>query len=331
MQRRQLMRAAAAWGAMAAGGRAWGQAAGAARAAAPAPFPRLRMLIPANAGGGWDQTGRALGAALLAAGQAGEVEYENKGGKGGVIGLAHFVEKYGADPAALMVGGFVMVGSVALNRPAIDLGRVTPLARLTSELSVLVVPANSRYRNMAAFAADLKAKPAAVAIAGGGAGGVDHMCAGMIARAVGVDPAALAYQPFSSGSEVLAAVSSGKVAAAISGYGELKEGIASGAVRALGVTSRRAAFGVPSMVEQGLQVELANWRGVFAAAGLSAAQLGALRDAVQKATQHAAWKEALQHNNWQAAWLTGPEFQQALDWDQSMARVLVQLLHLKGN
>jgi putative tricarboxylic transport membrane protein len=288
------------------------------------------MFIPANTGGGWDQTGRALGAALLAAGQAGEVEYENKGGKGGVIGLAQFVEKYGQDPAALLVGGFVMVGSVALNRPAVDLSRVTPVARLTQELPVLVVPANSRYRGMAAFAADLKARPAALAIAGGGAGGVYHMCAGMIARAAGVDPALLSYQPYASGAEVLAAVGSGKVAAAISGYGELKEGIASGVVRALGITSRRAAFGVPSMVEQGLQVELSNWRGVFAAGGLAAAQVAALRDAVQKATQHPGWKDALQQNNWQAAWLAGPELQQALDWDQSMARVLVHLLHLKA-
>jgi len=332
MQRRQLMGGAAAWGLMAGSGLAWSQATGgtARAAAAPAPFPKLRMLIPANTGGGWDQTGRALGSALQAAGQAGEIEYENKGGKGGVVGLAHFVEKYGADPAALMVGGFVMVGSVALNRPAIDLGRVTPLARLTSELSVLVVPANSRYRNMAAFAADLKAKPAAVTIAGGGAGGVDHMCAGMIARAVGVDPAALAYQPFSSGSEVLAATSSGKVAAAISGYGELKEGIASGAVRALGVTSRRGAFGVPSMVEQGLQVELANWRGVFCPGGITDVQKAALRSMVVGAAESSHWSQTLKDKDWLPALSIGPQFAESLEIDGSIAGVVAHMLKLRS-
>ena len=50
----------------------------------------MRIVIPANAGGGWDQTGRALGAAIVAAGAADQVEYENIGGKGGTIGLAKY-------------------------------------------------------------------------------------------------------------------------------------------------------------------------------------------------------------------------------------------------
>ena len=67
--------------------------------------------------GGWDQTGRALGAAL-ACGAADRVEYENLGGKGGTIGLAQFVERHGQDPDALLIGGMVMVGAVALqSRP----------------------------------------------------------------------------------------------------------------------------------------------------------------------------------------------------------------------
>ncbi|MED5619185.1 Bug family tripartite tricarboxylate transporter substrate binding protein [Ideonella sp. BN130291] len=321
MQRRQLMGASVALAG------AW--AFQACAADLKAPFPRLRIFIPANAGGGWDQTGRTLGQALLASGQVAEVDYENKGGKGGVIGLAEFAQKHAKDPAALMVGGFVMVGSVALNRPAVDLSQLTPIARLTNELPVLVVPADSRYRNLAAFTADLTARPTQVTIAGGGAGGVDHMCAAMIARAAGADPALLAYQPFASGSEVLAAVTAGKVSAAVSGYGELHEGIASGRLRALGITSKRAAYGVPSMMEQGLKVELGNWRGVFAAGGLSADQAATLRNAVQRATQDASWKDAVQRNSWQASWQTGAEFQQSLEFDQQMARVLVHLLHLK--
>lgn len=76
--------------------------------AAPA-LPHLRICIPGGAGGGWDQTGRALGEAVLAAGLAQKVEYENKGGKGGTIGLADFVQRFDRDPGALLVGGMVMV------------------------------------------------------------------------------------------------------------------------------------------------------------------------------------------------------------------------------
>jgi putative tricarboxylic transport membrane protein len=332
MERRQLMRALLAGSGLSSAEPILAKEP--ARAPAPPreasnPFQKLRILIPANRGGGWDQTGRALGAALQTAGQAVDVEYENKGGKGGVVGLAHFVGTYGPDPAALMVGGFVMVGSVALNKPAIDLSRVHPVARLTNELLVLVVPANSPYRTLAPFIADLKRDPGGVTIAGGGAGGVDHMCAAMIARAAGIDAGRLSYKPFSSGSEVMAAVGKGQVAAAISGYGELKDSISAGTTRALGVTSRGEAFGIPSMAHQGVPVELINWRGVFAASGLSSEQVARLREVVQRATQHSGWREALQRNNWRPAWLSGTAFEQSLEWDLGMARLLLHLLHLK--
>lgn len=295
-----------------------------------APFGRLRIFVPANPGGGWDQTGRALGAALQAAGQASEVEYENKGGKGGVIGLEQFVAKHAKDPTALMVGGFVMVGSIALNRPQVDLSRVTPLARLTNELLTVAVAGDSKMRNLAALTAVLKSKPQDVSFAGGGAGGVDHMCVGMIARALNVDPASVNYQPYSSGAEAIAAVTSGKATAVVSGHGELKDAMAGGQLRALGITSKRSSLGLPSLSEQGLNVVLSNWRGVFAASGISAAQEAALRDAVQKATQHASWKETLARNNWQPAWQAGAEFQSTLTLDQQMARVVVHLLKLKA-
>jgi putative tricarboxylic transport membrane protein len=206
---------------------------------------------------------------------------------------------------------------------------VTPVARLTSELLAVAVAADSKFRTLQALTAELAARPGGVIFAGGGAGGVDHMCVGMIARALNIDPGSVNYQPFASGTEVAAAVASGKAAVAVSGYGELKDSLAGGRLRPLGITSRRTAFGVPSLVDQGLNVVLANWRGVFGAPGLDAAQHATLRDAVAKATQHASWKDALQRNSWQSAWQTGSEFRASLDFDQSMARVVVHLLKLK--
>jgi putative tricarboxylic transport membrane protein len=247
-----------------------------------------------------------------------------------VIGLAQFVERHASDPAALMVGGYVMVGSIALNRPAVDLSKVTPIARLTSELLVLVVPAASRYRKVGDVLNDLKAKPAAVSVGGGGAGGVDHMFAAMMVRAAGLDPTSLVYKPFSSGADVLAALAAGQLSAAVSGYGEFKDAIAAGTVRALGISSKRASYGIASLTEQGVKVELANWRGVFAGAALSEPQAAALRDAVQRATLHASWKDALARNSWQSAWATGREFREAIELDESLARVMVHLLHLKA-
>jgi len=296
-----------------------------------APLGKLRILIPANPGGGWDGTGHAVGDALVAAGQATEIIYENKGGKGGILGLAQFVEQYSDAQDAVMVGGFVMVGSIALNRPAINLSRVKPVARLTSEVLALVVPVDSKFKTVKDFQDALVANIADVPLAGGGAGGVDHMCAALVARAAGADPGKLNYVPSSSGAEVMQALASGKVAAAVSGFGELKSGIASGKLRALAISSRRGLFGIPSFREQRLDVDLANWRGIFAPANMSDAQVTNVRNALQKATQHPSWQAAMVRNDWQPSWQVGSEFAQSIELDKAMADALVYILKLKAS
>lgn len=53
--------------------------------------PNVKMLIPANPGGGWDITGRALGKALMDSKAADTVSFDNKGGAAGALGLAQFI------------------------------------------------------------------------------------------------------------------------------------------------------------------------------------------------------------------------------------------------
>jgi putative tricarboxylic transport membrane protein len=294
-----------------------------------AGFDRMNVYIPANTGGGWDATGRALGAALMGSGQAVEVAYDNKGGQGGLVGLPDFVQRFSDNPQALIVSGLVMIGSIALNRPAVDLRQLAPVARLSTDLLVLIVPRDSPYKDCASLMRDLKSRPAAVGIAGGGAGGVDHMCTAMLARAAGADLAQLKYLPFAGGGDMLKALADGRAQAAVSGYGELKKVLQDGEVRALGVTSLKSSFGIPSMREQGINVDLTNWRGVFAGRGITPVQLEALREAVFKATQHPSWKEALARNSWQPAWLAGKDFQEFVDLDVAMSFALVKVLRLR--
>ncbi|MEO5771071.1 MAG: tripartite tricarboxylate transporter substrate binding protein, partial [Burkholderiaceae bacterium] len=108
-------------------------AAGALPGAARAAAANLKMMIPANPGGGWDSTGRALGKALQDAGVAASVAYDNKGGAAGALGLAQFVNGSKGDPNAMMVMGAVMLGGLITGKPPVSLSQATPLARLTSE------------------------------------------------------------------------------------------------------------------------------------------------------------------------------------------------------
>src|SRR5512144_268113 len=154
-----------------------------------AALDNVKMMIPANPGGGWDQTGRALAAAMQSAKVVQSVQFENKGGAAGTIGLAQFVNSAKGDPNALIMGGMVMVGGIALQKSPVNLTMVTPVARLTSEYLVVVVPASSPHKTMADLVNAFKADPGKVSWHGGSAGGSDHILAGLIAKAVGVDPA----------------------------------------------------------------------------------------------------------------------------------------------
>jgi putative tricarboxylic transport membrane protein len=298
-------------------------------AGAAAAQPTLKMMIPANPGGGWDQTGRQLAAAMQSAKLVSGVQFDNKGGAAGTIGLAQFVNSAKGDPNALMVAGMVMVGGIILNQSSVNLGMVTPVARLTSEWEVIVVPAASPHKTMADLVQALKSNPGKVSWGGGSAGGTDHILVGMIARAVGVDPAKINYVAYKGGGEALTGIIGGHVTAGVSGIGEFAEQIKGGRLRPLAVSAPNAVDGIPSLREQGIDVELGNWRGVFAGPGITAAQRDALVKLVKDATDTPAWKQTLDKLGWTPVFLGGDPFKAFLDEDTKRITAIIDSLGLK--
>jgi putative tricarboxylic transport membrane protein len=289
----------------------------------------LKMLIPANPGGGWDQTGRALAAAMQSAKSVQNVQFDNKGGAAGTIGLAQFVNAAKGDPNTLMMGGMVMVGGIALNKSPVDLTMVTPIARLTTEYEVIVVPANSPHKTIGDLVKAFKAEPGKVSWGGGSAGGTDHILVGLIAKAVGADPSKINYVPFKGGGEAITSIIGGHVAAGVSGLGEFAEQIKAGRMRALAVSSPKALDGIASLKEQGIDVELGNWRGIFAAPGITPAQRDALIAAVKAGTESPMWKESLTKFGWDAAYLPGDDYKKFLDEDIKRVTAIIDSLGLR--
>ena len=173
-----------------------------------------KIMAPAAPGGGWDQTARTMQQALQDEKISGSVQVVNVPGAGGTIGLAQFVNSAKGDPNQLIVGGYVMVGAILTNASPVTLKQVTPIARLTGEYEVIVVPTASDIKDMAGLVAKLKADPGSVSWAGGSAGGTDHITAGLVAKAAGVDPTKVNYVAFSGGGEALAAILGGQVTVA---------------------------------------------------------------------------------------------------------------------
>ncbi len=297
--------------------------------AAQAAGANLKMMVPANPGGGWDTTGRALGKALQDAGVASAVTFENKGGAAGAIGLAQFVNATKGDGNALMVMGAVMLGGIITGKPPVSLTQATPLARLTSEYNVFVLPAESPLKTMKDVVDQLKKDPGSVKWGGGSRGSTEHIAAAMIAREAGVDASKINYVPFRGGGEATAAILGGNVTIGGSGYSEFAEYIKAGKMRPIGVTSAKRLPGieVPTLKESGYDVVLGNWRAVYGAPGITSEQRAALTDMVIKATKSKSWLDALARNAWTPALLTGKAFDDFVDDEFANLR---GIMHLSG-
>jgi len=279
----------------------------------------LKIIAPAAPGGGWDQTARSIQQALMEEKLVKSAQVVNIAGAGGTVGLAQFVNNAKGDGNQLMVNGFVMVGAILVNKSPVSLSQVTPIARLTEETQVMVVPTNSPIKNAKDLAEAVKKDVAKVTFAGGSAGGVDHIMAALFIGAVGGDASKANYIPFSGGGESLAAILGGKVTAGISGYGEYEGQIKAGKLRAIGVTSpkRLPGVAVPTFREQGVDLVLTTWRSVMAAPGITDAQKKALADLVDKLAKSKTWNDILKQKGWDAAYLPGDAFVKFLGDEQT--------------
>jgi putative tricarboxylic transport membrane protein len=294
-------------------------------------FASMNMFIPAGPGGGWDGLGRAIEQVSRQAGLVGNFQFENVGGAGGIVGLPRFVQQRRGRGDALMVSGSIMVGAVLTNRSPLGLSSVTPIARMTQEVGVVVVPAQSDIQDIAGLLNAFRTNPGGTSVAGGSAGGTDHITLGLILRALGRNAREGSYVAFAGGGPAQAAILGAQVKCGISGYSEFAEQIKAGRMRALATTGEtRSEPTIPTLKESGVDVVIANWRGVFGAPGINANQKAALTGFVTALVALQAWKDLMETRGWDDAFLPGAEFERFLAADIAATETVLKELGLAG-
>jgi putative tricarboxylic transport membrane protein len=295
---------------------------------------QLTIIAPAAPGGGWDQLAREMQRELETERLVPGVQVENVPGAAGTIGLAQFINGRRGDGTALLVNGLVMLGAILWNDSPVSIAQVTPIARLTGEYEIVAVPAASPHRDMQSLVRALRENAAAVSWGGGSAGGTDHILAGLIVAAAGVDPRRTNYIAFSGGGEAVTALLGGQVTAGISGYSEFAQHIESGRLRAIGISApaRSSIVDAPTLVEQGLDVELENWRAVMAPPGLTDTQRQTITGVVDRMAHSDTWRARLTKLGWSDSYLAGPALEQFLDTERTrVARIVSSLRGTSGD
>ena len=290
----------------------------------------LTITAPAGAGGGWDQTARSLQEAMMASGNAKSVQVVNVPGAGGTVGLAQFIGTAKGSPNQLLVAGITLVGASISNKSPVDLTQVTPLARLTGDPLVIVVPKDSPIKSIDDLLAAIKADVAKTIWVGGSAGGADHILAALVTKAAGADPAKINYVAYSGGGESLAAMLGGQATAGVSGYGEWEGQIKSGDLRALAISYPEPIEGIEAkpLKAQGLDIELVNWRGIFAGPGVEGADLDALKAAVDKTVKSEQWKAILEARGWSDYYAPSDEFKSFIASETDRVRTILTSIGL---
>ncbi|MCQ4160733.1 tripartite tricarboxylate transporter substrate-binding protein [Roseomonas sp. GC11] len=281
-------------------------------------FASLHVFVPAGPGGGWDGLGRAIEQVARQAGMVGTFQFENVGGAGGTVGLPRFISQRRGREGSIMIGGAVMVGSVLANKSAVGLKDVTPIARMTTEPGIIVVPASSDIKTLKDFLEALKANPGATSVAGGSAGGMDHILLGLLLKSQGRSAKDGSYVAFPGGGPAQAAILGAQVKAGISGVSEFAEQIKAGRMRALATSGEtRSLPDVPTLKESGVDVVLGNWRGIFGPPGIKPETRAELLRFVTELHATPAWKELVERQGWEDAFLSGDAFAEFLKRDEA--------------
>jgi putative tricarboxylic transport membrane protein len=300
--------------------------AGSEPATAAYPTEDISIMAPADPGGGWDSTARAMQTALTGGVVDVNVEVYNVPGAGGTIGLAQLVENNTGDPHQLMVMGLVMVGGIRTNNSATTLEDVTPIASLTAEQEAIVVPTDSEYQTLEQLVTAWQADPTSISWGGGSAGGTDHILVGLLAKEAGVQPDGINYVPHSGGGEALNDILSGAVTAGVSGVSEFTDSVEAGQLRWLAVSGETAPESVdsPTITDAGFDVVLENWRGVVAPPDITDEQRDGIVQMITAMHDSDGWRTLLEDNGWSDFFRTGDDFAAFLDEERTRVEAVLQ-------
>ena len=220
-------------------------------AADPFPSKEIRFIVPWNAGGSNDISARAL--AQIAAEDGIKVIVENVPGATGAIGMTK-VANAEPDGYTIGMGTSSTLALIAQGLTPLRNEQFAPIARVTIDPLILLVPAKSEYGTLDSFLAHVKANPGKVSIGIPGTNNLNHIFAVMTGRAAGVETLPV---PYTGGAKVIADLAGKQIEAGVLKPSESKAQIDGGLVKPIAVFGNeriKSLPDVPTFKEKGYNV-----------------------------------------------------------------------------
>ncbi|OGK97330.1 MAG: Tat pathway signal protein [Candidatus Rokubacteria bacterium RIFCSPHIGHO2_12_FULL_73_22] len=283
------------------------------------PSRPIALVAPFPPGGVADLTARPVAAALEKV-LKNPVGVVNKTGAAGAVGM-QYVATSKPDGYTLLLA----LSSISIipeadklfgRQPAFTVDQFEPLALISADPTILVVPADKPWKTAKDFIEDARKRPGQISFSSSGVYGTLHMAMELLSHAAGIK---LRHVPYAGAGPALTAILGGHVDALASGPAVVLPHIKSGKLRPLagwGDTRVAALPDVPTFKELGYpDAEFYIWAGVFAPRGTPESALARLRGALREAVEDPAFKGAMDKLQTPIAFKQGAEFQRFFETD----------------
>tara|TARA_Y100000780_G_scaffold220270_1_gene227465 strand:- start:962 stop:1975 length:1014 start_codon:yes stop_codon:yes gene_type:complete len=285
------------------------------------PTRSIEFVAPANPGGGWDTLVRTVSRVIQQEGLADEnFAAINVPGGGGAVAWAQIARDSG-NPHKLFATSPPLILVPLAGASRYDHTDFTPVARLITDYSIILVPADSEYETINDLMTALEANPN-LSVGGGSApGSMDHISVAGLASAAGLDASSVNYIPFSGGGDAMTNLMGGHIEAVVTGAGEAVGQLGEGSqIRALGVSAPERIGGgladVPTYQEQDIDYTFDIWRGVMGTPDMPAEAVAYYEDLFAEMLETDAWRDASEQLGWINAYQNSEEFGAFLDGQQ---------------
>lgn len=294
----------------------------------PGTMTKIHFLIPAGPGGGWDGTARGIGLALKSSGLVEHLSYENLSGGGGGRAIAKMIETAHRQQNTLLINSTpIIVRSLQGIFPQ-SFRDLVPIASVIADYSCFAVQADSKFKTFKDLSQQFIQDPESIIVAGGSVrGNTDHFVLARALQLAGGDPRMVNYLSYDGGGRAMAGILSGEATVLSTGLSEAIQMQRSGLIRILAVTAPAPlsdAPDLPILKRQGINLEFANWRGFFAAKGLSQAQYDKMTGVLNKLVRTPEFEVIRARNSWARLHRQGPEFYAFLEQQEIQITALMR-------